>query len=111
MSTDYPNGGNTAATLHGNPGALPIFPGEKPSYKDLHRWLQQSETVLEQTVFGPALRGVTPPHLVHLEVKRDDGITELTADQLSKAGPIEIARYQRELAKAKADENVRAKQL
>ena len=113
MSAEYHDGGHTAATLHGNSGALPLFPGEKPSYKvkDLHQWVQKSETVLEQTVFGPALRGVTPPHLVHLEVKRDDGITVLTADQLAKAGPIELARYQRELAKAKADEAVRMKQL
>ena len=111
MSAEHHNGAHNAATLHGDSGALPFFPGEKPSYKDLHRWVQRSETVLEQTIFGPALRGVTPPHLVHLEVKRDDGVIELTAEQISKAGPIELARYQRELAKAKADEAIRAKQL
>ena len=101
MSAEYHNGAHNAATLHGDSGALPFFPGEKPSYKDLHRWLQKSETVLEQTIFGPALRDVTP----------DYGVTELTAEQMSKAGPIELARYQRELAKARADEAVRARQL
>ena len=80
MSAEHHNGAHNAATLHGDSGALPFFPGEKPSYKDLHQWLQKSETVLEQTIFGPALRGVTPPHLVHLEVKRDDDITDLTAE-------------------------------
>ena len=62
---------------------------------------EKRDRLAEQTIFGPALRDVTP----------DDGVTELTAEQMSKAGPIELVRYQRELAKARAVEAVRARQL
>ena len=111
MSTACPIDGTTSGTVNGSSASIPIFPGEQPSYKDLRQWIERTETALSQTTFGPALRGVTPPHLIHLTIKRDSGIVELSADDKAKAGVLEIARYERDIAKARAEETIRIKQL
>ena len=111
MSTACPNGGTYAGTVNGASASIPVFPGEQPTYKDVRQWVEKTETILSQTVFGPALRGDTPPHLVHLTIKRDIGIIELSAEDKQKASVLEIARYERDNAKAIADERVRLKQL
>ena len=111
MSTACPNGGINAGTVNGASATIPVFPGEQPTYKDVRQWVERTETVLNQTIFGPALRGDTPPHLVHLTIKRDSGIIDLSTEERQKASALEIARFERDNAKAKADEMIRIRQL
>ena len=111
MSNDYSTLSGATAPANGNSVALRIFPAEKPTFKDLRQWLEHGEMVLNQTIYGPALRGETPTHLAHLQVKRDNGITLLTTAQRSAVGPLELARYDQGVAKAIQDEQIRLKQL
>ena len=111
MSSEYPTSGTSWGTANGGSAALPQFPGEKPSFKHLKQWLESSKSTLEQTIYGPALRGEHPPHLVHLTIKRDTGINDLSAEDKAKAGPLEIARFEQMVAKARMDEDIRKKQL
>ena len=107
MSNDYSTLSGATAPAIGNSVALRIFPAEKPTFKDLRQWLEHGEMVLNQTIYGPALRGETPTHLAHLQVKRDNGITLLTTAQRSAVGPLELARYDQGVAKAIQDEQIR----
>ena len=111
MSSEYPTSGMSWGSAIGGSAALPQFPGEKPSFKMLKQWLESTKSTLEQTIYGPALRGEYPPHLVHLTIKRDDGINALSAEDRAKAGPLEIARFDQMVAKARMDEDIRIKQL
>ena len=111
MSSEYPTSGMSWGSAIGGSAALPQFPGEKPSFKMLKQWLESTKSTLEQTIYGPALRGEHPPHLVHLTIKRDDGINALSAEDRAKAGPLEIARFDQMVAKARIDEDIRIKQL
>ena len=111
MSSEYPTSGMSWGSANGGSAALPQFPGEKPSFKMLKQWLESTKSTLEQTIYGPALRGEYPPHLVHLTIKRDDGINALSAEDRAKAGPLEIARFDQMVAKARMDEDIRIKQL
>ena len=49
--------------------------------------------------------------MVHLTIKRDDGIIDLPAEERAKAGHLEMARYDQMVAKARMDEDIRKKQL
>ena len=111
MSNEYPMGNTNWASANGNAAAIRIFPKEKPTFKELRQWLEDCETTLNQTVYGPAIRGEEPPHLAHLQIKRDNGITILTQAQRAAVGPLELARYDQGVAKAIQDEQVRLKQL
>ena len=84
MSSEYPTSGTSWGSANGGSAALSQFPGEKPSFKLLKQWLENTKSTLEQTIYGPALRGEHPPHLVHLTIKRDVGIIELSAEDSSK---------------------------
>ena len=100
---------STAGTVYS--ARLDLFPCEQPTYKQAKQWLEKAEDDLTQGQFGPALRGQIPQQLCHLTFKRDEGITPLSDEARAAAGPMELARYDQTVAKAKLDEQVRLKQL
>ena len=48
-------------------GALPAFPCEEPSEKELKDWIDGSKPMLRRAGYGPILRRETPPALLHLK--------------------------------------------
>ena len=111
MSNELPTGDGWNSASNAHSASIPLYPGEKPTYRDLQQWSISAKNILNRTIFGPALRGETPPQLMALTGKRDVGITVLTAEQREKCSPLDIARYDQMVAKAKMDEDVRLKQL
>ena len=100
---------STAGTVYS--ARLDLFPCEQPTYKQVKQWLEKAADDLTQGQFGPALRGQIPQQLCHLTFKRDEGIIPLSDTARAAAGPMELARYDQTVAKAKLDEQVRLKQL
>ena len=104
-------GDGWGSASNANSASIPLYPGEKPTYRELQKWSISAKNILNRTIFGPALRGETPPQLMALTGKRDVGITVLSTEQREKCSPLDIARYDQMVAKAKMDEDVRQKQL
>ena len=64
-------GDATAASSGPRTNALPEFPGEYPTDKELSDYLDNVLPVL-RTVYGAILRGQTPAHLTQFESGADD---------------------------------------
>ena len=106
---ELPTGDGWGSASNANSASIPLYPGEKPTYRELQKWSISAKNILNRTIFGPALRGETPPQLMALTGKRDVGITVLSTEQREKCSPLDIARYDQMVAKAKMDEDVRLK--
>ena len=106
--------GNPASGINGADGDDSEFPGEQPTDKEMSDWLDAVGPNIRR-VYGAALRGDTPYHLVKLKHGADDllDFTRVTAGTPAAAGMTanQVIKYNRSVATAEAEKAARAAEL
>ena len=106
--------GNPSNSNNGADGSDLEFPGEQPTDKQLSDWLDAIGPGIRR-IYGAALSGDTPSHLIKLQHGADDltGFTRFTAGTPAAAGMSvsQLARHNREVVKAEAEKVARAAEL
>ena len=101
---------NDKSSVGSGLSSIPLFPGEEPSEKELSDWLEIVLPALKRAGYSHILRHQTPPAYIHLE-ERDDVPADLSAEDKDKMQPLDIAKYERMVNKAKSTNTTREKQL
>ena len=106
--------GNPSNSNNNADGSDLEFPGEQPTDKQLSDWLDAIGPGIRR-LYGAALRGDTPSHLIKLRHGADDltGFTRVQAGTPAAAGMTanQIVKYNRNVAQAEADKVARAAEL